>query len=51
MSPPRIPWPTMFASASTRVRLRLMTVSRKVAKFRQPAQPASRTVVTPERKV
>ena len=51
MFPPRMPWPTMFSIASTRVRERSITRSLKSAKLRQPAQPASTTVVTPERSV
>jgi hypothetical protein len=47
--PPRMPLPTMFSRARTRVRERSITRSLKSSKLRQPAQPASTTVVTPTR--
>jgi len=41
----------MFNIASTRVRALSIINCLNSSKFRQPAQPASITVVTPERKV
>jgi len=49
--PPRMPWPTMLRKASTRVFDRSMTRVLKSSKLRQPAPPASATVVTPTRSV
>ncbi len=49
--PPRMPLPTMFRKASTRVFERSMTRVLNSSKLRQPAQPASATVVTPARRV
>ena len=47
--PPRMPWPTMFRKARTRVVERSMMRCLKSSKLRQPELPASTTVVTPER--
>ena len=48
---PRMPLPTILMKASTRVFARSMTRDLKSSKLRQPAQPASATVVTPTRRV
>ena len=49
--PPRMPLPTMLRKARMRVLDRSMTRSLKSSKLRQPAHPASATVVTPTRNV
>ena len=49
-APPRMPLPTMLRKASTRVFERSITRVLKSSKLRQPAPPASTTVVTPTRK-